>query len=303
MNNIMNQLDVSIIVVNYNSGRLLKGCLCSIYQELEHLTSEVIVVDNDSIDGSVEMIKQNFPILVLLRNKENLGFAKAVNQGLRVSKGQYALLVNPDVVFLNTSLYKLVHYMEQHPEVGIAGPKVYDDESKQIVQLSCRRFPSYMNALFSRYSPLTKLFPNNRFSKRFLMTDWNHGQISEVDWVSGCWMLIRAEMLSKIGLLDESYTLFFEDVDICFRAWKNGWKVVYYPEAEIVHYIGKSVARVPIKSICNRHVSMKYFYDKYYRRSFIGGLPIIFAIYGRMIFLLIVATLKNTYLSLRTRTR
>lgn len=294
---------LSIVIVNYNSGKFLKSCLRSVYQKLEHLSFEVIVVDNGSIDSRVEIVPQEFPAVEFLYNEKNLGFAKAVNQGIQASQGRYILLVNPDVVFLNRSFSELVQFMDQHPRVGIIGPRVYDDESRQSVQLSCRGFPSLLNYLFSRYSPLTRLFPNNRFSKRFLMTDWDHDKIRAVDWVSGCCMLIRKELLNEIGSLDEAYTLFFEDVDICYRTHEAGWKVMYYPKAGVVHYVGKSRAREPLKAICNRYKSMKHFYNKHYRKRWLEGLPIGFAIYMGMILLLIVAVFKNAIMDLRRKAR
>ena len=293
MKNKIDQPDLSVIIVNYNSGRLLKGCLQSVYQKLERLTFEIIVVDNGSIDGSVEMINQDFPKIDLLRNKENLGFAKAVNQGLRASQGRYALLVNPDAVFLNTAFDRLVQYMDQHPKVGIAGPKVYDDESKQSVQLSCRGFPSLMNGLFSRYSPLTKLFPNNRFAKRFLMNDWTHDAIRNVDWVSGCCMLLRKDVWRELSLLDEEYPLFFEDVDICYRAHQTGWQVVYFPEVEIAHFVGSVRAQAPFRTIVERHTGLWRFYRKFYRKHWLAGAIFFLGIYLRMIFLLLLTFFKS----------
>lgn len=285
--------DLSIVVVNFNSGKLLRRCLDSAYQNLKGLSFEIIVVDNGSIDGSPRMVTQEFPQVRLICNKTNAGFARAVNQGIRASRGRYVLIVNPDVVFLNKGFKELIRYMDSNPRVGIAGPKVYDDETKRSVQLSCRRFPSPMNYLFSRYSLLTRLFPNNPFSRRFLLTDWSHDAIREVDWVSGCCMLVRRELLEKLGLFDEGYPLFFEDVDLCFRARNAGWKVVYFPGAEIAHFVGSVRAQMPFRNVIKRHRGLWRFYKKFYCKHKIAAPFVFLLIYLRMVYLLSVIFFKR----------
>jgi len=285
--------DLSIVVVNFNSGKLLRRCLDSAYQNLKGLSFEIIVVDNGSIDGSPRMVTQEFPQVRLICNKTNAGFARAVNQGIRASRGRYVLIVNPDVVFLNKGFKELIRYMDSNPRVGIAGPKVYDDETKRSVQLSCRRFPSPMNYLFSRYSLLTRLFPNNPFSRRFLLTDWSHDAIREVDWVSGCCMLVRRELLEKLGLFDEGYPLFFEDVDLCFRARNAGWKVVYFPGAEIAHFVGSVRAQMPFRNVIKRHQGLWRFYKKFYCKHKIAAPFVFLLIYLRMVYLLSVIFFKR----------
>jgi len=285
--------DLSIVVVNFNSGKLLRRCLGSAYQNLKGLSFEIIVVDNGSIDGSPRMVTQEFPQVRLICNKTNAGFARAVNQGIRASRGRYVLIVNPDVVFLNKGFKELIRYMDSNPRVGIAGPKVYDDETKRSVQLSCRRFPSPMNYLFSRYSLLTRLFPNNPFSRRFLLTDWSHDAIREVDWVSGCCMLVRRELLEKLGLFDEGYPLFFEDVDLCFRARNAGWKVVYFPGAEIAHFVGSVRAQMPFRNVIKRHQGLWRFYKKFYCKHKIAAPFVFLLIYLRMVYLLSVIFFKR----------
>lgn len=285
--------DLSVVVVNFNSGKLLRGCLESAYQKLKDLSFEVVVVDNGSLDGSSRMVAQEFPQVRLISNDTNLGFAPAVNQGIRASQGRYVLIVNPDVVFLNEGFGNLIRYMDSHPQVGIAGPRVYDDETKTSIQLSCRRFPSPMNYLFSRYSPLTRLFPNNPFSRRFLLTDWSHDAIRQVDWVSGCCMLVRRELLGELGLLDEGYPLFFEDVDLCFRARNAGWQVVYFPGAEIAHFVGSVRAQAPFRNIIKRHQGLWRFYRKFYCRYKVAAPAVFLLIYLRMVYLLLTTFFKR----------
>lgn len=296
-------VDLSIVIVNFNAERFLRRCLCSIYENTQDINYEVWVVDNASTDGSLDMLNRKFPEVRVIANHTNAGFAEANNQAIKRAIGKYILLLNPDTLVVERALDKLVQFMEQTPDTGIIGPKVFDDEIKASVQYSCRRFPTLMNALFGRHSPLTKLFPNNRFSKKFLMLGLDHSRTMEVDWVSGCCLLIRRELLDQIGLLDEEYRLFFEDIDICYRAHKAKRKIIYYPKAHVVHFIGKSRARVPLKSIYNRHKSMKHFYDKYYRRGFLEGGLIIFAIYVRMVLTLLVAVFGNAIVSLRRKAK
>lgn len=284
--------DLSIIVVNYNTKELLQRCIYSIYSNGKNVDPEIWVVDNASTDGSAKILKDEFPKVHLIANEENVGYVRANNQAVRQARGRYILLLNPDTVILGNALERLVEFVDEHPLAGIVGPKVYDDESRATVQLSCRGFPTYLNALFSRYSPLTRLFPHNKFSRRFLMSDWGHNGTIEVDWVSGCCMIIRKEVLEQIGLLDEQYKMFFEDVDICYRARRAGWGVFYHPKAEIIHYIGKTRSKAPFRTIVERHRSMKHFYTKHYRRRLLGGYLIISGIYVRMALLLLVVALK-----------
>ncbi|HEY5595645.1 MAG TPA: exopolysaccharide biosynthesis polyprenyl glycosylphosphotransferase, partial [Candidatus Bipolaricaulota bacterium] len=261
---------------------------------VHELQFEVLVVDNGSRDASLSGIEQDFPRVRLMRNVENLGFAKAVNQGIRASAGRYVLLLNPDAMLLGEELQQWVRYLEQHPQVGISGPKVYDDEAKRSVQLSCRAFPSFWNYLFSRYSPLTRLFPNNRFSRRFLMSDLDRHQVSTVDWVSGCCMLLRRETLDRIGLLDEGYPLFFEDVDLCFRAHQAGWQVVYYPAMAVAHHVGATREKAPVRTLVERHRSLWRYYRKF-RRGFFAVDGLIFLGIGvRLAFLLLLHGVRRS---------
>jgi exopolysaccharide biosynthesis polyprenyl glycosylphosphotransferase len=287
------RIDLSIVIVNYNSGHWLQDCLHSIYRNAEGVGFEVLVVDNGSTDGSLTAISGKFPEVKWMYNEKNLGFARAVNQGIRASEGRFILLLNPDAALLNDALALWLHFIDEHPSVGISGPKVYDDATKQSVQLSCRRFPVFANYLFSRYSPLTKLFPHNRFSRAFLLSDWDHREIRSVDWVSGCCMLIRRDLLAQIGLLDENYPLFFEDVDICHRANHAGWQVVYYPPMEVAHQVGSLRAQAPFRTIIERHQSLWHYYRKFYGHSPLVSGFIGLGVFTRAIFLLFVQFLKK----------
>jgi len=285
--------DLSIIIVNYNGGRWLQDGLRSVFHRVNGLSFEVLVVDNHSFDGSLEGIEQKFPQVRLLRNEQNLGFAKASNLGIKAARGRYKLLLNPDTTVLNQAFGDWIRYMDAHPQVGISGPKVYDDENRQSVQLSCRSFPSLMNYFFNRYSLLNRLFPHNRFSQRYLMSASSHDDIHAADWVSGCCMLLRPEMLADVGLLDEGYALFSEDVDICYRAQQGGWQVVYFPGVEIAHHTGSLRAQATYRTIVQRHLSLWRFCTKFYRGSPPFRVIVSLGVWARMGLLLGMTALKQ----------
>jgi len=261
----MNQLDLSIIIVNYNTKDLLETCLKSISQNTHNILYEIVVVDNHSKDSSVQMIEGEFPDARLIKNKSNNGYSKANNQGINISQGRYILLLNSDTEVSNDALNKAVKFMDDNSEIGICGLKLLNADGS--IQLSCRSFPTFSTAIFNRYSIITRLFPDNKFSREYLLSDWDHKSIMDVDWVSGACMLIRREVIDKIGLLEEKFFMYSEDVDLCYRAKENGWRIVYYPLSEVIHYIGKSSEKKPFLSIFERHKSMYLYYKKHYSRE------------------------------------
>jgi len=261
----MSKLDLSIIIVNYNTKDLIKACLKSIYQNTKAISFEIIVVDNHSKDSSVEMIEQKFPDVKLLKNKSNEGYSKANNQGMNISQGDYILLLNSDTEVKENALNNAVKFMNENKDIGICGLKLLNEDGS--IQLSCRTFPTFSTALFHRYSLVTRLFPDNRFSREYLLSDWDHNSVKDVDWVSGACMLIRREVIESVGLLEEKFFMYSEDVDLCYRAKVNGWRVVYYSFSEVIHYIGKSSEKKPFLSIFERHKSMYIYYKKHYSRE------------------------------------
>jgi len=256
-------LDLSITIVNYNSGDLLEQCLNSVWGEGSEIEFETFVVDNASSDDSWGRIRETFPQVNLIRNEDNRGFARANNQAVRRSRGRYLLLLNPDTILRAKALERMVQFMDKYPRAGAVGAKLLDPEGT--IQLSCRSFPSYRTAVFNRYSLLTKLLPGNKFSREYLMADWDHSVAREVDWVSGACLMMRREALDEIGLLDERFFMYAEDVDWCYRAKQKGWKVYFVPQAEVVHYIGQSSRKASRKAIIERHRSIYRFYRKHYR--------------------------------------
>ncbi len=256
-------MDVSIVIVSYNGRDYLRRCLASVHQHTCDIAFEVIVVDNASQDGTPQMVAAEFPQVTLVRRSTNGGFARGVNEGIARARGEAFFVLNPDSEITTNVLVPMLAYLRAHPDVGILAPKLLDVDG--ILQLSCRAFPSFAVALFNRYSLATKLLRKNRLSRRYLMTDFDHNRIADVDWVSGaCWLLPR-RAYERIGPLDEAYFWSIEDVDYCQRAFRAGLRVVYFPEATVIHHIGRSAAALPSRAIMARHRGMWRYYSSYMR--------------------------------------
>lgn len=252
---------LSIVIVNWNTREDLRRCLQSLPATVGDLTCEVFVVDNASTDGSPEMVERDFPHVLLIRKAQNTGFAHANNQAIRRSRGDYVLLLNSDTVAHPGALARLVAAMDAQPGVGISGPKLLNGDGS--LQYSCRRFPTFIAGLF-RNSAFGKLFSRHRQVRDYLMTDYDHQHAADVDWVSGAALCIRRATLEQIGLLDERYFMYCEDVDWCYTARQAGWTVVYFPEAQITHLIGRSSDLAVAKMVRAHHHSMRLFYWKHY---------------------------------------
>jgi N-acetylglucosaminyl-diphospho-decaprenol L-rhamnosyltransferase len=278
-------MDISIVIVNYNAAAFLKRAIDSIEHHLKNIPHEICIVDNASTDESSELWPK-FPNVRVICNEKNLGFATAVNQGLKVSSGSFILWLNPDTQLLDDGLEEILRYMKDHPEVGIIGPRILNDDGS--IQLSCRSFPSYQAGLFNRYSLLTRWFPNNSFSRKYLKSDWDHNAITDVDWVSGACLLQRRELLERPGLLDENFFMYCEDVDYCLRAKQQGWKVQFHPGASVMHQIAASSKQLPNKTILERHKSIWHYYRKHFKRNIAKDLAIGAGIASRCAILLLL---------------
>lgn len=251
--------DISVVIVSWNTREYLKACLRSVYADQPDV--EVIVVDNASTDGSADMVEHEFPQAKLIRNADNYGFARAANQGIKASSGRYVLLLNPDSKVCPGALKALVEFADSHAEGGLFGPKILNADGS--LQSSCRRFPSPQAALF-RNTFLGRLFPKNRYVAEYLMAEWDHSTPREVDWLSGAALMLRRSMLDEIGLLDERFFMYCEDVDIAYRAKQAGWKAFYFPGATVVHFLAKSSDQAPNRMIWLFHRSMYAFFKKHY---------------------------------------
>lgn len=263
-------VDLSHIIVNYHNSDVLEKCIESIYSTVQNLKYEIIVVDNSCGDRGVEQLRSKFPEVQFIENRQNEGFAKANNQAARVARGETLLFVNPDIVLTEGAVSGMLGGLKSDRFIAILGPKVLNDDGS--LQYSCRSFPTFWTGLFNRYSILTRLFPGNRFSTRYLMMDFDHNAVKEVDWVSGCCMMSPREIFFKIGLFDENYFLFNEDVDLCKNAKNNRYKVIYYPFAEVYHRITSSNRKLAPEIIIKRHLGMSYYFRKHHDAGIIPGL-------------------------------
>lgn len=252
---------VSIIIVSWNTKKLIDECLASIYKETKTPDFEIFVVDNNSSDGSVEMIREKYPNVHLIANKENRGFAAANNQAIKNASGKYILVLNPDTIILNGAIEKAVKKMEESPEVGILGPKTYNKDGS--IQRTVRRDPTLIASFFI-LSKLQKLFPDTKSLVRYYYKDFDYSKESEVRQTQGSFMLVRREIFDKLGPFDEKFFIWFEEVDLCLRARKAGWKILYFPDTEIIHYGGESFSQVgTFKKQKMFFRSMFYFFKKH----------------------------------------
>jgi len=257
-------VDLSIIIVNYNAGELLRECIESIKDNSSNINYEIITVDNNSSDNSVGLIKNGFEDLDIIANKINVGFARANNQGIKRSKGRYILLLNPDTVILPDCLKKMIEFMDDHAEAGVSGCKVLNPNGT--LQLACRRSFPTPSVSFYRLTGLSRLFPKSKTFARYNLTYLNPDVAQEVDAVSGSFMMIRRKALDGVGMLDEQFFMYGEELDFCFRMKEKGWKVYYVPDAEIIHYKGKSSQQRKRKAVIDFHKAMYIFHKKHSAR-------------------------------------
>ncbi len=230
-------IDLSIIIVNWNAKIYLAKCLESVISESKEYKIELIVVDNYSTDKSVEYLKENFPEVIVIQNNRNLGFSKANNIGISRSKGKFLCLINPDVILHKNCIGNMIRYLKTHAEIGILGPQILGINGK--IQRSCTRFPSLWKSLCSAFA-LDSLFPRIELFSSFALNHWSHDSLREVDVIKGCFWLINRRSLNAVGLLDERFFMYAEDIDWCKRFWEEGYSVVFFSNAKVVHYGGAS---------------------------------------------------------------
>lgn len=255
-------MKLSIIFVNWKTPDLTKDAIASVYKETKGFDFEVIVVDNNSQDGSVEMIKKEFPQAVLIENSDNKGFGKANNQGLKIAKGDYLMFLNTDVVVLDSALNKLVNYLDQHPDVMMVGPRLLNRDLT--FQHACRRaLPSPINSFFHLFG-LTKLFKNSRWVNQYKQQDLSPDITGPAQALSGAAMMFRRQVYEKIGGFDEIFFMYGEDLDFCKRVLDKGWKTVYVSEAKIIHFGGQSSGKRRVKSLVNFYEAMWLYYRKHF---------------------------------------
>jgi GT2 family glycosyltransferase len=216
-------MDVSIILVTYNSEKYISNCLNSLAKATQNIEHEIFVIDNQSIDQTKRLIKENGNSAVLIENNENLGFAKAVNIGLRKSSGEFILLINPDIIVNSNTLLPLIDFMRNNPKVGICGGRLENPDGS--LQYSKGSFPTLSSIIFRMLLP--------RPMRKYHL--WGYSKGGKCDWVTGSFMLTRKCIMEKLGGLDEKYFVYYEDVDYCLRTQKGGWVTYYFPETTACH--------------------------------------------------------------------
>jgi GT2 family glycosyltransferase len=260
-------IDLSILIVNYNVKEFLLNLLGSIQIAAKNISIEIIVVDNASDDGSVEILRQRFPDITLIANNKNVGFGAANNQAMRIAKGKYFLLINPDTIVREDTFIKMIEFFEKVPEAGIAGCKVLNPDGS--LQLSCRRsFPGPWTS-FTKVTGLSTLFPKSRILARYNLTYLDENQTYEVDAVSGAFLMMRKEVYKNIGGFDEQFFMYGEDLDLCYRVQKSNYKVFYLHTTEIIHYKGESTKRSSIDETKVFYDAMHLFVRKHFSSSFL----------------------------------
>ncbi|MDF2857244.1 MAG: glycosyl transferase family 2 [Neobacillus sp.] len=259
-------MDLSIIIVNYNTTELTLNCLQSVFDIKTHYQYEVILIDNGSRDDSISLVEELYPQTILIKNEHNVGFSRANNQGIRVAGGQYILLLNSDTTVEPSTLETMINFMDIHPEVGASGCKVVLPDG--LLDKSCRRgFPTPLTT-FYYVSGLSKLFPTSPRFNSYHMEYLSEDAAYPIDCLVGAFMMVRREVVDQVGLLDERFFMYFEDTDWCYRIKEAGWLNYYYPMTKITHFKRGSSRGRPYRITYEFHRAMKLFYDKHYRSKY-----------------------------------
>ncbi|OMF88078.1 glycosyltransferase family 2 protein [Paenibacillus sp. FSL R7-0337] len=288
-------VDVSILILNYNTCRLTMDCLRSVYDSETSYSYEIILVDNNSEDDSVETISKEFPEVLLIANSENVGFAKGNNQGMEVASGRYVLLLNSDTVIRKDTLETMLAFMDSRPDLGASGCKVILPDGS--LDKACRRgFPTPSASFYYAFG-FSKLFPDrpkfNGYQLGYLDPDDEY----PVDCLVGAFMLLRRETIEQVGGLDETFFMYGEDLDWCYRIKEAGWGIYYYPHTSIVHLKGGSARRRPFKIVYEFHRAMILFHKKHYSshyNSMING-----AVYAGVGVKFTLSLLRNAFIAPR----
>jgi GT2 family glycosyltransferase len=258
-------MDLSVVVVTYRSKEHILDCLRSLAAGVRAraevpapLAWECVVVDNDSHDGTPELVEREAGWARLVRTGANLGYARAVNRGFAETHGEFVLVMNPDCEWREHGIHDLIAWLRLQPRCAIAAPRIVNPDGS--LEYSVRSYPGPFTLLFNRYSLFTRLWPGNPWTRRYLLSDWDHRSPRSVDWASGAALLVRRAAVAKVGGMDETYFMFNEDVDWCRRMNLAGWSVDYVPPAETVHHIGASRGEVSNRVILERHRGMIHYY-------------------------------------------
>lgn len=259
-------MKISVIIVNYNVKYFLEVCLHSVLRATNGFDAEVIVVDNNSTDGSMQMVAEKFPSVIRIENKDNAGFGKANNQGVAIAKGEYILFLNPDTVMPEDFFTKTIGYMDAHPEAGSIGPKLLDGKG-QFAPDGKKSFPSLSVAIF-KTTGINKVFSKSPYFNKYYAVHIGDDETAAVDVLSGCCMLVRTDVLPKIGgAFDEDYFMYCEDVDLSYRIQKAGYQNIYFPEATLIHYKGESTRKATLSYVRIFNEALSTFVRKHYSKG------------------------------------
>jgi len=289
-------MKLSVVIVNYNVKYFLEQCLYSVRRASEGLQTEVFVVDNNSVDGSVKMVREKFPEVILIDNKENTGFSKANNQAICKSKGEYVLLLNPDTVVEDDTFIKIISFMDSHPDAGGLGVKMIDGKGNFLPE-SKRGLPTPSVAFYKIFG-LSKFFPKSKVFGKYHLGYLDEDQVNPVEILSGAFMLLRKSVLDKTGLLDETFFMYGEDIDLSYRILKAGYQNYYYPDTRIIHYKGESTKKGSINYVVLFYNAMIIFARKHFtsRRVRMLSFLIHMAIYFRAFLAIISSFLTRALL-------
>ena len=270
-------MDISIIIVNWNTKDLLAECLRSIQSQTLNYTYEIIVVDNGSEDGSQQIVSREFPTVTLVENKLNLGFGKANNIGLQSAKGRYICFVNSDIEMIDGCLQLLTQYMDDNHSVGMAGPQIlYPDLS---IQDSCRRFPSIWRSFCTAFK-LDRIFPTCALLSGEHMFYFSHTKEIKPDYLAGCLLMARKTALDEVGAFDERFFIYAEEVDLAKRFWDSGWELAFVPQAKAVHHHAGSSSRDPLRFLLAQQKSgFQYWLKHHNLLAVVAQVAILFAKY------------------------
>ncbi|PJB14851.1 MAG: glycosyltransferase [Flavobacteriales bacterium CG_4_9_14_3_um_filter_32_8] len=258
-------MKLSIIIVNYNVRHFLAQCLNSVVKATANISAEVFVVDNNSLDDSVKMVRENFPNVNVIHNTKNVGFSKANNQAIELAKGEYILLLNPDTVVEEDTFEKCIQFMDAHPEGGGLGVKMIDGNGNFLPE-SKRGLPT-PSVSFYKIFGLSKLFKKSKIFSKYHLGYLNEDEINEVEVLSGAFMWMRKSVLDKVGYLDEAFFMYGEDIDLSYRILLGGYKNYYFPEAKIIHYKGESTKKGNINYVFIFYNAMIIFSKKHFAKK------------------------------------
>ncbi|MEI6507177.1 MAG: glycosyltransferase family 2 protein [Bacteroidota bacterium] len=289
-------MKLSVVIVNYNVKYFLEQALHSVRKAIVGIDAEVFVVDNHSVDGSCEMVKRKFPEVVLIENKENCGFSKANNQAIKQSKGEYILLLNPDTVVEEDCFSKIISFMNNTPDAGALGVKMIDGKGHYLPE-SKRGLPTPTVAFYKMFG-LANLFPKSKRFGQYHLAFLDKNKTHQVDVLAGAFMLLRKSVLDKIGLLDEEYFMYGEDIDLSYRITKAGYKNYYFPETTIIHYKGESTKKTSVNYVFIFYRAMITFAQKHYTHKLAQSFSLIIniAIYIRAAISISMRVVQKFYL-------